>query len=1229
MERHVEGSDSFGEFEQRDADGAESADGARSSRGSQGPSARASGRGEVLAPALARDGGEARQRLRSVMHKRGRTIGSFVKLQEHDTEVVIDHGARYRGVELQEPDTEVKLQEPDTEASWSEDMPLNEASIEGTLPQGTVFGSIKRIRTTINMYAGHLASTGWHDLFKVPTMQALERRLKQHEQSVEGKFHLDVVISYRQLKQRVSSLILANKSLRQWLETRNESHLVQTAKHMSPLMKYLSKVGLELAPDMQMVMLFARFYACVDADASVSNALRDMDVEAFVSLYDKFKSDDACNQPARVAQPTPLVKVEVGDADGDGEKTAKRKRQPKKDASKLLGPVLAEPAYAQLARLLTNAMKTFLFNLPSNLHEQHEELARALREVAAVHECWVEKMGATDEVAKHVGHILHALLQVLRCCSHEESARPSAQEVRVARRVVLTSLKRSEVFDDLSKAMVTYDFPKHAMEASKAYAAVGLEDETAEKLLWDTIAEFECFMAAAFENIGEWVTSGNAGNPQSMDSLTKLLDLVHANNQALVNSSGRLSSATLQAKLEDLELILQNQCEVLQLANYVMLDNVHRALFPKWELRPRSPAHFPRELASSAAVAHVKEELPDADGVADGAVDAAEAQGVAPVPCVGDIRLHMVDMQCLQQVAQQCQSSTASFAACLQHLLRGVQRAVDIVDSRVGSAFKGKFQGMDNPLEMATIVSDNAESLHKVFQYVTLCVELRDAPQRGFDANSSRGAEYNTFVEDLCAFSRIHLKEGMAADGLFESPWCATGSTMLRSFRGCFADFVTQYGEDVYVTHAANFVKERVLAILQACVKVSMVHTSVVEDQAEKTLFGHLIAEPSPNMLAWESQSRFPLTGGADDLDCFGDDVSEVAFKDLRAFAGAVDLKEVAIPDVTKASADASTLTMQQATLLFDLVVLVRRIAKALANLHKFLFLRLAGGSEFGADETFGFITFLLRLLQHWLSVLDESIESNEVVELEKAMVPLPSSIGVIREWKKLVSKLAGRGLVALLGLFSNQASKDTGACRASCPSWMACFPEGMYNSTLADKVLRNKLGPLIKNHTQLHTTLRRMSDAARLLDVQPRLQEHDLTSESIAVALSTLSECSVAAAVITGHDILSSTHDSTTKQRASTFLAKHRVPKNADIPEAFWEEFEHLAECAAGGPAPAGKAHASCSGTPSKGVKRELQEALRRALARKARPAQRVDPSPAVPWRPRRLVPQAAPQQS
>ena len=85
----------------------------------------------------------------------------------------------------------------------ADELPIAEPGALGKLPSGNIFNSVGRIRITINAYVEEMQSVGWYVGFKLPTTQALYRRLQNHYQGIMSCAHCDVQIGYKQVSARV------------------------------------------------------------------------------------------------------------------------------------------------------------------------------------------------------------------------------------------------------------------------------------------------------------------------------------------------------------------------------------------------------------------------------------------------------------------------------------------------------------------------------------------------------------------------------------------------------------------------------------------------------------------------------------------------------------------------------------------------------------------------------------------------------------------------------------------------------------------------------------------------------------------------------------------------------------------------------------------------------------------------------------------------------------------
>ena len=137
---------------------------------------------------------------------------------------------------------------------------MSEYTLLGKLPSGLIGQSLTRIRGTANSYCSALQDSGWLVSFKLATVQALERRLKNHDTNVVGKMDLELEQAYRQLVERVEALIAFYKSCRMLGEAKTFAASPALLVPLQPLSRYFGAIMAHLAPDIQIMMMYATFH---------------------------------------------------------------------------------------------------------------------------------------------------------------------------------------------------------------------------------------------------------------------------------------------------------------------------------------------------------------------------------------------------------------------------------------------------------------------------------------------------------------------------------------------------------------------------------------------------------------------------------------------------------------------------------------------------------------------------------------------------------------------------------------------------------------------------------------------------------------------------------------------------------------------------------------------------------------------------------------------------------
>ena len=145
-----------------------------------------------------------------------------------------------------------------------DELPINASGVDGKLPSGSAFVSMKRIRDTVNRYVEEIQSVGCYANFKLPTIQALQRRLQNHYQAIMSCAHCDVQIGYKQVNARVCALIELYKVVSKWLSTHDDEELISMLKPFKLVKRYLDYKGLSVGEDIAILLFFAKSHDGVE-----------------------------------------------------------------------------------------------------------------------------------------------------------------------------------------------------------------------------------------------------------------------------------------------------------------------------------------------------------------------------------------------------------------------------------------------------------------------------------------------------------------------------------------------------------------------------------------------------------------------------------------------------------------------------------------------------------------------------------------------------------------------------------------------------------------------------------------------------------------------------------------------------------------------------------------------------------------------------------------------------
>ena len=196
---------------------------------------------------------------------------------------------------------------------------------------------------------------------------------------------------------------------------------------------------------------------------------------------------------------------------------------------------------------------------------------------------------------------------------------------------------------------------------------------------------------------------------------------------------------------------------------------------------------------------------------------------------------------------------------------------------------------------------------------------------------------------------------------------------------------------------------------------------------------------------------------------------------------------------------------------------------------------------------------------------IDDDLSKDTVTKVEEGGWQMDPPVVHLRSWAASMSILNGAALTAVLEGFNTKLEVSITKCKSVCPLWEACFPESKdgertFSDHLAVQMLKGKFGKVQAAHSALYAASRSLADGAARLSLRPRLQDHPVTSTTVAIAKQALNDARTCSVVIMGVEHLQCIRDEpagATKARA--FLEVHRSEKHSAVPQCFWAEFESL----------------------------------------------------------------------
>lgn len=1050
-----------------------------------------------------------------------------------------------------------------SDVDWDR-LPINDSSMNAKLPTGGVCISLTRIRGTINEYVSRTSEPNWFASFKIGTVQALQRRLLAHTASIMGKMHVDVQIGFRQLKMRVASLLFLHRALRGWLEIHEDYHLVACILPARELGKFHEARQTSFASDLKLVFLYARFHYTLRRSKSVCKAMRGITADYMLELASACSRDAAVGGEDLGFKPAPLEPCD-GAADSSASKVVKTEQKPaKRSRTMLVGlsnkiPFKAS-ATGHLAKLFSDGLKSYLFAMPKDFVEDEKMTDEMVKEMESMCDIWHDFVTKfrSDEDDKLFGVTLKAVATVFACCQRAEGAKPQAMHVRAARKTILDGVATGGVGEEVSKAIVSYEVGQVAMAHAKSHAAAGLEDLAADAAFAAVMGKFEKRFAQAYDDVESWLDSANDGHGHDMRSIGKELPAVTECAACLSSSLSRWSAASLSGHMENVVLAIANCVEIVSMCSFIMLRDCDVHLSPLLSMLGGGGDGIatPTGAGPSEAVALVKREPspePLRRDEVGGVCDVAVRTGVL--------------MTRLQTEAARLKSDADILVRACREAAQSLLAVFESVHKRVGEAMDPYTEEMDGVRALLESLNLNSSSLNGLFEYLEKGAQLVEHgwARAPLLCNNPKIVDMMLI---LAPFARLRNTFNLTPIS-FRCGGIVEDLPLVADFTGTIRDFLGGYGQTIYDEVAGKFIAANVERIANSPVKISSVHMSILEDTSIDDVIGLLVLKPGLEELA---KLAVGINDGADIAAAMQLWDHNKTLKHLQEFVDASGVVQMMVPGVvSRGSSLTVSLPSADALILLGFLGSVLDVSILAAVLHQALFVPAGKQEQIEHEEVFGKVTALVVAYKDAVTKLDNLMDCDAVLSLETSVLLAEVPFDLVRQWRGCMSSIGGTAQTVLLRQGVGLLVAAIGKSKASCPSWEAAFEGGEMNMIVATKVLKNKLKFVAATHNTLHSTLVAMNTMAKKLLLVPKLQDHDETSECIAVAIACLGRSSQASVAIQAVDLLTEgCNDRDAPEKAKKFLIAHKNEKNKELPAALWRELQNLSELAVRVAAPA-----------------------------------------------------------
>lgn len=773
-----------------------------------------------------------------------------------------------------------------------------------------------------------------------------------------------------------------------------------------------------------------------------------------------------------------------------------------------------------------------------------------------------------DKGSPSFWQVLHAVVCVCTCSADPKPGEVLPSLVRSARQTVNTASALPAPFK-IAAAMVHYNGPKKAMEASRQISAAGIEDRAADEVFAGTFDRLEKNMGTLFDDDIAAFAVGDIASPHTMTSFGGYMQFCLESAVELNLAIGQWSTGRLEEQADDIGTVLRSWALVNQAGIFVAATAFHRELQGFRRLVGDERLKDGEQLGAASAE-------PEQDGAdvntlvktePEHASEASLAPGVAPA---GDVTTPSgTDDSAMKALRDEVPAFTSALAQFMTTLRQIVSQGSDTTKAlvrRLGQTFETKLGEMD--LDFDTLVTDtatNSDEFDTLCSYLHDMAVLTDEPPLTLELLQHDLSAKQAYLQKLSSFCCAHRRFAANGDQVVIVLSLAGGALLnLIKLDAHSKQVMTTFGKQVYDAHATPAITALVASFQDFEVRVVMCEPSVIEKHsAMASLLNLILGDPSSEVLDRIVKEQLVSDKATDLLD---EMPHRVLLKNLRLVFDAVDEPSVSLPGPRRATHEGdgpATLTAERALTYLGLVVGVRDIAVLLSCLHHRMVMPINSNTTLTKEAQLKLLPVIFGALDKAISELSNFLSAREVTEMEREGWVLPLPFSLARNFEKNSKVLHGRYLTMLVTSWAGLLGEATEKTMASCPPWGCCMTDSSFDEEMAVSMTQGKLAGLVRTHNAMHDLLSSINTAAVQVRLTPRVQEHEASRSSVKAALHSLGIVSAAVTICSGTQLVAQVknrRDGASQVRS--FLDRHPADMRSEtpVPNGFWV---HLQACA------------------------------------------------------------------